>query len=122
MELKRLNMDFSVCKVVDYSQVHWESKYYFVEKTDEENSLVCLTEEVPSNTTECEDGWTGFRIQGTLDFSLIGILADIATILKESGIPIFAISTYNTDYILFKKDLLSRAQAALEEAGYQIAD
>lgn len=122
MELKRLNMDFSVCKVVDYSQVHWESKYYFAEKTDEENSLVCLTEEVPANTTEREDGWTGFRIQGTLDFSLIGILADIATILKESGIPIFAISTYNTDYILFKKDLLSRAQAALEEAGYQIAD
>lgn len=56
MELKKINKDFSVCKVEDYSQVHWESEYLFIEKTDEENSLVCLTEEVPSNTTAREDG------------------------------------------------------------------
>lgn len=122
MELKKLNKDFSVCKVEDYSQVHWKSEYLFIEKTDEENSLVCLTEEVPSNTTAREDGWTGFRIQGVLDFSLIGILADITTILKRDKIPVFVVSTYNTDYVLLKKTLLSKATAALEKSGYRFVD
>lgn len=122
MELKKLNKDFSVCKIEDYSQVHWNSEYLFIEKTDEENSLVCLTEEVPSNTTAREDGWTGFRIQGVLDFSLIGILADITTILKRDKIPVFVVSTYNTDYVLLKKTLLSKATATLEKSGYRFVD
>ena len=75
MELQRIKRDFSVCKVTDYSKVNLESEYCFVGKTDEENSLVCLTAEAPDNTTEREDGWRAFRIRGVLDFSLIGILA-----------------------------------------------
>ena len=66
MELKKLDGSFSVCKVVDYSMVNLNSTYCFIGKTDEENSLVCLQEEVPENTIEREDHWKAFRIQGIL--------------------------------------------------------
>ncbi|MEY8737568.1 ACT domain-containing protein [Lactobacillus sp. AN1001] len=102
MELKVIAYDFSVCKVSDYSQVDLSKEYCFTGKTDEENSLVCLTQDVPTNVLERDDNWKAFRIQGVLDFSLIGILAKISTLLAENKIGIFAISTYNTDYILTK--------------------
>lgn len=69
---------------------------------------MCITSEVPENTIQRDDGWKAFRIQGVLDFSLIGILAKIATILADNGISIFAVSTYNTDYILIKKKTIKR--------------
>ena len=72
----------------------------FIGKTDEEKSLVCITSEVPENTIQRDDGWKAFCIHGVWDFSLIGILAKIATILADNGISIFAVSTYNTDYRL----------------------
>ena len=61
----------------------------------------------------------GFRIEGILDFSLTGILARISGILAEAGIGIFAVSTYNTDYILVKKENMRRAMEALAAAGYE---
>lgn len=83
IEIKRLNQDFSVCKVIDYSLVNLNAEYSFIGKTDEEKSLVCLTSDVPPNVIERDDGWKGFRIQGILDFSLIGILSKIAEILAK---------------------------------------
>ena len=68
MELKRVHQDFSVCQVKDYSFVNFESQYCFIGKTDEEKSLVCLTGDVPDNTTERSDGWRAFRIEGILIF------------------------------------------------------
>lgn len=78
-------------------------------------------ESVPTNTTFRDDGWRAFRICGTLDFSLIGILSKISTILAEAEIGIFALSTYDTDYILVKKCNFEKAMAALRSAGYEIA-
>ena len=92
MEIKKLGYDFSVCKVADYSQVDLTGEFVFVGKTDEEASLVCRTKDVPANVTAREDGWKAFRIQGVLDFSLIGILSAISGILAENGIGIFAVS------------------------------
>ena len=108
MELKKLNKDFSVCKVKDYSLVNLDAEYSFVGKTDEERSLVCITNDVPSNVIQRDDGWKGFRVQGVLDFSLVGILSEISDILSDNGISIFAISTYNTDYILIKRKTIKR--------------
>ncbi len=122
MELKKLDRDFSVCKVEDYSLVDLSAAYSFIGKTDEENSLVCATSDVPSNVVERDDGWRGFRIQGVLDFPLIGILAGIAEILAENGISIFAISTYSTNYVLMKKESYQKALGILECAGYEIAE
>ena len=122
MELKKLDQDFSVCKVKDYSLVDFGAEYCFIGKTDEEDSLVCATSDVPSNVVERDDGWKGFRIQGVLDFSLIGILTGIAEILAENGISIFAISTYNTDYVLMKKESYQKALDILGRTGYEIVE
>lgn len=120
MKLKKLTPSFSVCKVLDFSQVDLSNPYCFISKTDEENSVVCITEKVPDNTIERDDGWKAFRIEGTLDFFLIGILAKISVILAENAIGIFAISTYNTDYILIKEENYERALEVLSDAGYEI--
>lgn len=122
MKLKKLNRDFSVCKVKDYSHVNLDAEYLFIGKTDEERSIVCVTEEVPDNVIQQEDGWQGFRIQGNLDFSLVGILSKISAILADHGISIFALSTYNTDYILIKKESYQEAMDLLEAFGYTIID
>lgn len=120
MQIKRIDRDFSVCKVEDYSQVNLDSEYCFLGKTDEECSLVCITENVPDNVIERDDNWKAFRIQGVLDFSLIGILSQISTLLADNQIGIFAISTYNTDYILTKEYNFTKALKVLSDAGCEI--
>lgn len=120
MEIKKLDFNFSVCKVEDYSLVDFRDEYCFVGKTDEENSLVCVTEKIPDNVIERDDGWRAIRIQEILDFSLIGILSKISTLLAENSIGIFVISTYNTDYILVKETNLEKALKVLSDAGHKI--
>lgn len=122
MEIKKIDHNFSVCQVEDYSLVNLNSKYSFIGKTDEEKSLVCITDEVPANVIQRDDGWKAFRIQGVLDFSLIGILAKIAAALADNGISIFAVSTYNTDYVLMKKENYQKALDVLKALGYMIID
>ena len=122
MEIKKIDHNFSVCQVEDYSLVNLNSEYSFIGKTDEEKSLVCITDEVPANVIQRDDGWKAFRIQGVLDFSLIGILAKIAAALADNGISIFAVSTYNTDYVLMKKENYQKALDFLKALGYMIID
>lgn len=122
MKIKIIKHDFSVCKVSDFSEVDLDKEFFFVAKTDDENSVVCPTESVPQNTTERDDGWRAFRIIGKLDFSLIGILAKIADILAKNNIGLFAVSTYNTDYILTKEKHFDDAIRLLEENGYRVVE
>ena len=118
--LKKIEHKLSVCKVTDISDIDLNSDFYFIEKTDEELSLVCKTDAVPYKTIERDDGWRGFRIQGVLDFMLIGILSKLSGILAEHKIGIFAVSTYNTDYILVKEENFDRAMEALIFEGYKV--
>ena len=120
MIIEALQQEFSVCKVKDLSEVNMKDDFYFVGKTDEENSLVCSSQYVPANAEDCDSGWRAFRIQGTLDFSLTGILSRISGLLAENKIGIFAVSTYNTDYILIKNGNFQKALAVLEDSGYEI--
>lgn len=122
MKIRKIHQEFSVCQVEDYSLVNLDSKYCFLGKTDKEKSLVCVTSDVPSNTIQRDDGWKAFYIQGILDFSLIGVLSKITTILANNGISIFAISTYNTDYVLIKKENYQRALNILKSSEYEIID
>ena len=122
MEILKIKYDFSVCKIKDTTEVAFSDKFCFLGKTDEEISLVCITEHVPGNIIQRDDGWKAFRIQGVLDFSLIGILSRISKLLADNEIGIFAISTYNTDYILTKAENYSKALAVLKQAGYQIVE
>jgi hypothetical protein len=118
MNLQVLPQAFTVCQVSDISDIDFSREFVFFSKTNEELSLVCETSFVPANTLAREDGWRGFRVSGVLEFSLVGILAKISSILAEQGISIFAVSTYNTDYIFTKADVFDRAIAALSSAGY----
>ena len=120
MELKKLPYDLTVCKTADLSGFDLKAEFYFLGKTDEELSLVCRTGDVPANTLARGDGWKGFRIQGVLDFSLIGILSELSAILARNNIGIFAVSTFNTDYILVKAENFQNALDVLAEAGYKI--
>ena len=120
MELKILPYSLTVCKVEKITDIDTSSEFFFIGKTDEEISLVCRTEDTPSAVSAREDGWKGFRIEGILDFSLIGILSKISAILADNKIGIFAVSTYNTDYILVKEEDLERAEEALSKAGYVV--
>jgi len=99
-------------------QIH-ESIFYSITKTDDEISVVCSS----SIQLQCETtstGWLGYKVIGPLDFSLTGILADLSTVLAQAKISIFAISTYDTDYILVKADKLKLASKVLQSAGHTI--
>ena len=120
MEIRELNYKLTICKLKSINDIDISKEFYFIGKTDEEISLVCRTEDVPENTVERDDGWKGFRIQGVLDFSLVGILSKLSGILADNGIGIFAVSTYNTDYILVKEENYSKALTALTNAGYTL--
>jgi hypothetical protein len=122
MKLKKLPYKLTVCKTQSISDIDLSSDFFFIGMTDEELSLVCRTEDVPEKTVERDDGWRGFRIEGVLDFSLVGILSKLSTILAENGIGIFAVSTYNTDYILVKAENFERAMAVLAAAGYEVEE
>lgn len=120
MKIKIFDGDITVCKIKSTEGLDLEKGFYFLAKTDEELSLVCITVDAPGDTTDREDGWRALRIEGVLDFSLVGILARITGVLAECGIGLFAVSTFNTDYILVKKENLEKARAALKAAGYEI--
>ena len=122
MKLKKLPYNLTVCKTQSISDIDLSSDFFFIGMTDEELSLVCRTEDVPEKTVERDDGWRGFRIEGVLDFSLVGILSKLSTILAENGIGIFAVSTHNTDYILVKAENFERAMAVLAAAGYEVEE
>ena len=118
--LEILPYDLTVCKISSTADIPLGTDFFFFGKTDEELSLVCETSAVPARTDARDDGWRGFRIAGPLDFSLIGILSKLTGILAENGIGIFAVSTYNTDYILVKAGDLDKALSVLTQAGYGI--
>lgn len=120
MELKKLEYELTVCKLSNIEDIDFSRDFFFVGRTDEEISLVCKTVDTPENTVERDDGWRGFRIQGVLDFSLIGILSKMSTILADNKIGIYAVSTYNTDYILVKKENFDHAMEVLSNEGYTI--
>ncbi|MBR2756386.1 MAG: ACT domain-containing protein [Lachnospiraceae bacterium] len=118
MKLEKLPHRLTICKVADIDDIDLKTEFYFIGKTDEELSVVCRTEDTPEKTIEREDGWKGFRIQGVLDFSLVGVLSKLSGILAEHLIGIFAVSTYNTDYILVKEENYEQALGILALEGY----
>ena len=120
LELKFLDNKLTVCKVEKGTALNYTDGLFFIGNTDEELSVVCETEKTPAVTIEREDGWTAFRVEGVLDFSLTGILAKLSGVLADKSIGIFAVSTYNTDYILIKEKDRQAAEKALADAGYTI--
>jgi hypothetical protein len=114
--------NFGVCRLDSVSEIpEWalESDFYSITKTSDELSIVCPETDVPGNVI-CERGWKGLKVGGPLDFGLTGILAGISAVLAGKELSIFAVSTYETDYILVREKGLETAVEVLEEAGYFI--
>ena len=94
-----------------------KGQFYSISKTDEELSIVCSST-VVLNSERSETGWACLKVLGPLDFSLTGILAEVSEVLAKAEISIFAISTFDTDYILLKSGKLVAAKTVLQNAGY----
>lgn len=126
MNFSILYNDYSVIKLAPQEGIPTHlmqtDELVSVSYTKEECSIVCNTN-IPfdeSIVIDREDGWRGLKVEGILDFSLTGILANIATTLANHDISIFALSTFNTDYILIKGEKLEKATAVLTEAGHHV--
>jgi hypothetical protein len=95
--------------------------FWSVTRTGEELSIVMPEEHMPDGGEgEAETGWRCLKVQGPLDFGLTGILASLATPLAEAGVSIFALSTYDTDYVLVKESDLEEAKRALSASGHRV--
>ena len=85
-------------------------------------SFGAATERLPAGARKMEDGWRMFRVEGIVDFSLTGILSRLSSALAEARIGIFAVSTFNTDYILVRTADFDRAREALRRIGCEWRD
>ena len=124
LTLKILKNFYAICRFdTDSPLPEWLSKsdFYSLTRTRDELSVVCNQAVIdPDNQFLMDKDWRCIKINNLLDLSLIGIIADIADTLKEKKIPIFTISTYDTDYILVKNKQLDLAFKSLKSKGYKI--
>lgn len=118
MKLTLLEPSFSVIQVKNIDPSMLKIVPLFFAQTSEELSFVLPTTNVPSETINREDGWKAIKIIGVLDFSMIGIIARISSLLAEESISIFALSTFNTDYILIKEHQVEQARTVLTDNDY----
>lgn len=122
LTLKLLTQSFAIHSLAANSAIPnqvFSAPIYFIAKTADELSLV-VPETIKIDSDEVESDWRGFEVVGPLDFSLTGILSRISTVLADEKISIFAISTFDTDYILVKANNVSNAIDALKDNNYQI--
>jgi hypothetical protein len=89
--------------------------------TQDEVSILCEDRLIPPGVT-AERGWRGLKVEGSLDFTMVGVLASLLTPLAEANVTILAVSTFNTDYVLIKETRLDRAIQALESAGHIVVN
>lgn len=123
ISLDILDGTFSICKLRTWDELPtglFDQGLCFVAKTSDELSVVCETAIVPVTACARDDGWCALKVHGPLDFALTGIMARISSALADAGIALFAVSTYDTDYILVKEGSLEAAIAALRAAGCEV--
>lgn len=120
MRLIKLDGIFSVCKLASLSGLDLSRQYSFLSVTDDEISYVCESRFVPQDVLAEEADWKALKIEGQLDFGMIGVIAAISSLLAEQKISIFVISTFNTDYILVKAVHFDQALDILRSRKYEI--
>lgn len=124
LTMKLLKERFGVCRLSKDEPIpKWinDSEFVSITRTADELSIVCVEHDIPDGT-KCERNWRVLKVEGPLDFSLIGILASISTILARNDVSLFAISTYDTDYILVKSQDIAKAVDALGKEKYEIVE
>ena len=124
LKLELMKGQYGICRLDTKDTIPtWcqKGEFYSITKTADELSIVCLEDYIP-NEIQAEKEWRIFKILGPLDFSLVGILSKISTLLAESKMSIFALSTYDTDYILVKQSTTLEAINQLRQAGYHVIE
>ena len=114
---------FGICRLSPSSATpEWADGPGFVSitRTTDELSVVCAEDRVPSGVA-CERGFAAMRVEGTLAPDLVGVLTSLARPLADAGIPILAIGTYDTDYVLVRERDVHLAMAALGKAGHDVS-
>ncbi|ARD46355.1 ACT domain-containing protein [Colwellia sp. PAMC 21821] len=122
LTLRRLSETFSIHSLRRESSIPdavFNAPIFFLAKTYDEISIV-LPEHIEIDSEEAEHGWQAFEVVGPLDFTLTGIMSNISTVLANENISIFAISTFDTDYVLVKSDKFEAAKTALINHNYQV--
>ena len=119
-DLSILDDSFTIHRFPSNSKIPnqvYQSRFYSISKSNEEMSIVCSSS-VHLDSDRSESGWSCIKFIGPLDFSLTGIIADISAVLAGAEIGIFALSTFDTDYILVKSVELETAKRVLQQAEY----
>lgn len=122
LTLRRLSETFSIHSLRREGSIPdavFNAPIFFLAKTYDEISIV-LPEHIEIDSEEAEHGWQAFEVVGPLDFTLTGIMSNISTVLANENISIFAISTFDTDYVLVKSDKFEAAKTALINHNYQV--
>jgi hypothetical protein len=118
-----LSGQFAVCRLAPDSTIPlWglSEKFFSITKSEDELTVVCSAKNVPPNV-QAERDWRALKVESILDLRSTGILASLARPLAQASVSIFAISTYDTDYVLVREKDLSRAVATLREAGHAVS-
>jgi len=119
VHLELLNTVFAIARLKPTDPVPGWGELFSVTRTPDELSIVCDAALVPQEV-QCQRGWRALKIEGPLDFSMVGVLASLATPLARAEIPIFVISTFDTDYILVRESNLDRAVEVLESEDHAV--
>lgn len=129
LKLSLLKNKYVVCRLNKNERIPaWAYKgdVFSITRTNDELSLVCQQENIEVEELDedilCERNWNIFKVEGPLDFALVGILSNLSCIMKEAGVSIFAISTYDTDYIMVKNEKVNEAIKALKQYGHEVAE
>jgi len=129
IKLRLLELSISVHRAPQMSTIPTalsQEEFWIVSRTPGELTVVCessveLGQEQSRSEWKCESGWCAFQVEGFLDFSLMGILAGLTSTLAEAEISVYAVSTFNTDYILVKDNKVELATQALKGRGYKVS-
>lgn len=120
LHLLTISGRFAVCRLAPDDPVPtWATKenFFSITRTQDELSVVCPEDVIPVEVRS-EKGWRCLRVAGTIDFTAFGVLASLVSPLAENGISVFAISTFDTDYLLVKEAEWSDTLTALKVAGH----
>jgi hypothetical protein len=121
LSLRLLNTRLSICRLGPSEPIpDWawsRGEFTSVTRTADELSVVCAESAVPPGT-QCETGWRIFQIEGPLESALTGILVSVAKPLADAGVAIFAVSSYDTDYVMVKEASVKKSVSALTAAGH----
>jgi uncharacterized protein len=122
LRYSRVPGQFAICRLASDARVlEWAmlSSFLSLTRTADELSIVCAAHQVPSDVKH-EPGWSCFKLEGPFPFTMTGVLSSFLRPLAEAGIPILAISTFDTDYVLVKETTLEVAMKALHSAGHSL--